>query len=76
MRIQFDSLWMRIETGLQRASCERPFIAFVLKEPDCPEIVVLMHPNPNNTVSQSMLTEAKKILLTVLGFAPNGRVST
>ena len=24
MRIQFDSLWMRIETGLQRASCERP----------------------------------------------------
>ena len=25
MRIQFDSLWMHIETGLQRASCERPF---------------------------------------------------
>ena len=25
MRIQFDSLWMRIEIGLQRASCERPF---------------------------------------------------
>ena len=22
MRIQFDSLWMRIETGLQRATCE------------------------------------------------------
>ena len=25
MRIQFDSLWLHIETGLQRASCERPF---------------------------------------------------
>ena len=25
MRIQFDSLRMHIETGLQRASCERPF---------------------------------------------------
>ena len=22
MQIQFDSLWIRIETGLQRASCE------------------------------------------------------
>ena len=27
MRIQFDSLWMCIETGLQRASCERPLNA-------------------------------------------------
>ena len=25
MHIQLDSLWMRIETGLQRASCEHAF---------------------------------------------------
>ena len=29
MRIQFDSLWMRIETGLQRASCEWPLIPII-----------------------------------------------
>ena len=45
MRIQFDSLRMRIETGLQRASCEHALNKF--EEP------VLYKIGDNRTLSQS-----------------------